>query len=67
MSWTMGENNGEESVVVEMVMPKSECKFTLAGNVEQQLPVLGCSAVVSGYHAIFGTAKIQLVVDGRWI
>ena len=34
MSWTMGENKGEESVVVEMVMPKPECKFTLAGDVE---------------------------------
>ena len=34
MSWTVGENQGEESVVVEMVMPKPECKFTLAGDVE---------------------------------
>ena len=34
MGWTMGENYGEKPVVIEMVMPMSECKFTLAGNVE---------------------------------
>ena len=48
VSWTVGESNGEESVVVAMVVPVSESKLTLAGYVEQKLSVFGGSAVFSG-------------------
>ena len=67
MCGTMGENNGEKSVVVEVVVPMSECKLTLARYVIKELSVLGSSAVFSGDHAILGRAKIELVVDGRWV
>ena len=49
-----GENNGEKPVVVVVVMPMSEGKFTLAWYVVQKLSVFGGSAVVPGYHAILG-------------
>ena len=48
VSWAVGEDCGEESVVVEVVVPVSEGKFTLAWYVVKQLSVLGGSAVVSG-------------------
>ena len=35
MCGAIGESNGEELVVVLIVMPVSECKFTLARYVEQ--------------------------------
>ena len=49
-----GENNGEKPVVVVVVMPMSEGKFTLAWDVVKELSEFGSSAMVSGQHAIFG-------------
>jgi hypothetical protein len=49
-----GESNGEKLVVVLIVMPVSECKFTLAWYVQQQLSELRCPAVLPWQHAILG-------------
>ena len=54
MCGTRGENNGDEFVIVVVVVPVSESKFTLAGYVKEELPEFGSSAVFSGDHAILG-------------
>ena len=51
-------------MVVVVVVPVPECKFTLAQDTQEKLSELGCSAVVSGYHAILSTAKVDLLIDG---
>ena len=42
MCGARGENNGDEFVIVLVVVPVSESKFTLARDVKQQLSVFGC-------------------------
>ena len=54
MCGTRGENNGDEFVIVLVVVPVSESKFTLAGYVKEELSEFGSSAVFSGDHAILG-------------
>ena len=54
MCGTRGENNGDELVIVVVMVPVSESKFTLAWDVKEKLSELGCSAVFSGDHAILG-------------
>ena len=48
-------------------MPMPESQFTFAWYVKQELSELGCSAMLSGQHAIFGRSKVELVVDVGWI
>ena len=48
VSWANGENSGQEPVVVVVMVPVSEGKFTLAWYVVKQLSELGSSAVVPG-------------------
>ena len=54
MCGTRGENNGDEFVVVVVMVPVSEGKFTLARDVKEELSEFGGSAVFSGDHAILG-------------
>ena len=51
---TRGENNGNEFVVVVVMVPVSESKFTLARDVQEKLSEFGGSAVFSDDHAILG-------------
>ena len=54
MCGTRGENNGDELVIVVVMVPVSESKFTLARDVKEELSEFGGSAVFSSDHAIFG-------------
>ena len=54
MCGTRGENNGDELVIVVVMVPVSESKFTLAWDVKEELSEFGSSAVFSGDHAILG-------------
>ena len=51
-------------MVVVVVMPPSECQFTLGGDVEEELSVFGSSVVFTWEHAIFGRSKVEMLVDG---
>ena len=55
--WMCGtgcEDNGDEFVVVVVMVPVSESKFTLARDVKEELSEFGGPAVFSGDHAILG-------------
>ena len=54
MCGTRGENNSDEFVVVLVMVPVPEGKFTLARDVKEELSEFGGSAVFSDDHAIFG-------------
>ena len=54
MCGSRGENNSDEFVVVLVMVPVPEGKFTLARDVKEELSEFGGSAVFSDDHAILG-------------
>ena len=54
MGWFHGNDQCDPMVVVAMMMPVSDSKFTLGDGIVHELSEFGGSVVFSGGHAILG-------------
>ena len=60
-----GHDNGGEQVVVEVLMPPPDCKFTLSWNVLQELTVFGNAVGFSAFHVLGGRSNVHVLDNLR--
>ena len=54
MGWFHGNDQCDPMVIVAMMMPVPDSKFTFGNGIVHELSEFGGSVVFSGGHAIFG-------------